>query len=238
MDRLKSFIEQLKWKTVIIVVTVFTLFSYYSLDQTEIESREQRIQTENSDIASLEKKIAEAKEFERQFTEKKKRYADLVKELQKIQGALPRQFYLPDLLADIITEAKQLEIEIVKLQPDDRETTGELYNSLGFDIEAKGTFLQFFIFMDRIAQMKRLVNISKFVIDKDSERKNVTLGGTEGAFAERKLAGGRIVYPGLNATIKVLTYRYRGSLPGENAAPATPAVPAPASTKRPAGGRR
>jgi Tfp pilus assembly protein PilO len=236
MDRFKSLLEKLKWSTVFVLIAAFAGYSYYSLDQGEIESREQRIEGEKSAITNLERQITEAKEFERQFAEKKKRYAELVKELQKLQGALPRQFYLPDLLSDIINEAKQLEIEIVKLQPDDRETTGELYNTLGFDIEAKGTFLQFFIFMDRIANMKRLVNVSKFTIDKDTERKNVTLGGTEGAFAEHRLAGGRIVYPGLSANIKLLTYRYRGTLPGDNA---TSSAPSPASTNRAApGGKR
>jgi Tfp pilus assembly protein PilO len=235
MDRFKAFLDKLKWTTVIVLIAAGAGFSYYNLDQTEIESREQRIETEKSEIASLERKIAEAKEFERQFAEKKKRYAELVKELQKLQGALPRQFYLPDLLSDIINEAKQLEIEIVKLQPEDRETTGTLYNTLGFDIEAKGTFLQFFIFMDRIANMKRLVNVSRFVIDKDGERKNVTLGGTEGAFAEHRLSGGRIVYPGLSANIKLLTYSYRGPVGGDYSS-----APAPASTNRgtPAGGKK
>jgi Tfp pilus assembly protein PilO len=233
MNRLKAFLEKLRWPTVILLIAAFTGFSFYNLDQTEIESREGRIETEKSQITVLQRQIAEAKEFERQFAEKKKRYAELVKELQKLQGALPRQFYLPDLLSDIINEAKQLEIEIVSLKPDDRENSEELYNSLGFEIETKGTFLQFFLFMDRIANMKRLVNVWKMEVDKDNERKNVTLGGTEGAFAEHNLSGGRIVYPGLTAKFRLLTYRYRGSLPGDSSATA---APAPASTGRPNGG--
>lgn len=227
MNRLKALLEKLKWSTVLVLIVAGAGLSYYNLDQTEIESREQRIEGEKSTITGLERQLAEAKEFERQFAEKKKRYAELVKELQKLQGALPRQFFLPDLLADIINEAKQLEIEIVRLQPDDRETTGELYNTLGFDIEAKGTFLQFFIFIDRIANMKRLVNVARFEMDKDNERKNVTLGGSEGAFAERNLSGGRIVFPGLTGKIRLLTYRYRGSLPMDAGTAPTPAPTKP-----------
>lgn len=239
IDRFKSFLEKLKWSTVVVVIAAGTAFTYYNLDQTEIDSRDQNIQSSKSEIANLERKIAEAKEFERQFEEKKKRYAELVRELQKLQGALPRQFYIPDLLSDIINEAKQLELEITKLEPDDKETTGELYNTLGFEIEAKGTFVQFFIFLDRIANMKRLVNVGKFVIDKDSDqaRQNVTLGGAEGAFAESKLTGGRIVYPGLKVEMKLLTYRYRGSA-GSDSYSGSGAVPAPASTSSPNGGKK
>lgn len=211
LQRLKAALERLKWSHVILFVGAGTAYFYFSLDSTEIESREQGILTEEQSIASLERKIQEAKEFERQFEEKKKRYADLVKSLQSLKEALPRQFFLPDLLSDLLREAKQLEIEITLIRPDAREESRELYNSLGFSIEARGTFLQFFIFLDRMANMSRLINVESFRIDRDPGRVALTLGGEEGAFAGSKLTGGRGVYPGIVGQIRVLTYRYRGA---------------------------
>ncbi len=211
LQRLKAALEKLKWSHVILFVGAGTAYFYFSLDSTEIESREQGILTEEQSIASLERKIQEAKEFERQFEEKKKRYADLVKSLQSLKEALPRQFFLPDLLSDLLREAKQLEIEITLIRPDAREESRELYNSLGFSIEARGTFLQFFIFLDRMANMSRLINVESFRIDRDPGRVALTLGGEEGAFAGSKLTGGRGVYPGIVGQIRVLTYRYRGA---------------------------
>lgn len=211
LSRLKGLLERLKWSHVAILVGGGAALFYFMQDTSEVEAKEQSIQTEEASISSLEKKIQEAKEFERQFEEKKKRYADLVKSLQNLKEALPRQFFLPDLLSDLLREAKQLEIEITVIRPDAKEEQGELYNSLGFSIEARGTFLQFFIFLDRMANMSRLINVEYFTINKDSRRMAVTLGGEEGAFAGSRLAGGRGVYPGIIGNIRVLTYRYRGS---------------------------
>lgn len=211
LQRIKGILEKFKWAHAVIIVGVGAAFFYFMQDNSEIEQKEQGIQTEEQSISGLERKIQEAKEFERQFEEKKKRYADLVKSLQSLKEALPRQFFLPDLLSDLLREAKQLEIEITLIRPDIKEEQGELYNSLGFNIEARGTFLQFFIFLDRMANMSRLINVENFSIVRDSRRTAVTLGGEEGAFAGSKLAGGRGVYPGIVGQIRVQTYRYRGS---------------------------
>jgi Tfp pilus assembly protein PilO len=210
MDRLKELLEKLKWSHVVLFVGMGAAFFYFTIDSTDIEIKTQGIEIAKAEIGSLQRKIQEAKEFEREFENKKKRYTELVKELQNIQGALPKQFFLPDLLSDLLREAKQLEIEITSIKPDPTETTGELYNSLGFNIEAKGTFLQFFIFLDRMANMQRLVNVHSFALETDPARKSVTLGGEEGAFAGTKLTGGRSVHPGVKGTLRVITYRYRG----------------------------
>jgi Tfp pilus assembly protein PilO len=221
MGRLKEFLEKLQWSHVVLAIGGAAAFFYFTLDQTEIETRQQNIEMTKNEIQTATKKIEEAKQFEQQFEEKKKRYADLVKELQKLQGALPKQFFLPDLLSELLREAKQLEIEIISIRPDAKETAGELYNSLGFNIEAKGTFLQFFIFLDRMANLKRLVSIEDFNLEKDG-LKFVSLGGVEGAFAATKLTGGKTSYPAVKSLLRVITYRYRGGVGGESAPPPNP----------------
>lgn len=214
VDKIKEALEKLKWIHVALTIVGGAAFFYFTLDQSEIELREQSVAEVDNDIRMLEKKIKEAKEFEKQFEVKRKRFKELADELQKLQGALPKQFFLPDLLTDLLREAKQLEIEIVSIKPDEKEEQKELYNSLGFSVEARGTFLQFFILMDRLANMKRLVSVDSFQIDRDNERESVTLGGEEGVFAGTKLSGGRSSYPGIRANLRVITYRYRGTSGG------------------------
>ena len=220
VQRLKNLLERLKWTHVLMAVGLGAAAFYFMQDNTEIEQKEQAIQTEQQSIAGLERKIQEAKEFERQFEEKKRRYSELVKSLQNLKEALPRQFFLPDLLSDILREAKQLEMEITMIRPDQKEDQGELYNSLGFSIEAKGTFVQLFIFLDRMAHMSRLINVESFSIAKDGQHPSVTLGGQEGAFSGSKLTGGRSLHVGISSNIRILTYRYRGS-PGASSSSAS-----------------
>jgi len=214
VDKIKEILEKLKWSYVVAIIVAGGAFFYWSLDSTEIEMRQQSIVDTDNEIRNLEKKIQDAKEFEKQYEEKRKRFKQLSDELQKLQGALPRQFFLPDLLSDLLREAKQLEIEITSIKPDAKEEQKELNNSLCFSINARGTFLQFFILLDRIASLKRLVSVDKFEVLKDPERSLVTLGGEEGVFSGTKLGGGRASYPGIRATLRVITYRYKGAAGG------------------------
>ena len=225
MNKIKELLAKLQWSHVAIIAGLTAAFFYFTLDNSELEMREQGLRDAQTEVGNLEKKLQEAKDFERQFDEKKKRYAQLVGELQKLQGALPKQFFLPDLLSELLREAKQLEIEVTSITPDAKEEPKDLYNSLGFNIETKGTFLQMFIFLDRLANMRRLVSVEEVSVDKDVEREKVTLGGQEGAFAGSKFTGGRTVYPGIKSFIRVLTYRYVGSNAATtNNAPATTGV--------------
>lgn len=209
IDKIRNFLDKITWAHVGLAVAVFFAFFYFTYDTSQIQSREEALIAGTQNLATLEKRLEEAKVFEREFEQKKKHYADLVKELQAMQGALPRQFFLPDLLSDILRESKQLEVEINSITPDAKESTSEFYSSLGFSIEATGTFHQFFILMDRLAAMKRLVGINSMRMVRDPGRESITLGGDEGAFAETKMSGGRSAFPGIRATIRVLTYRYK-----------------------------
>lgn len=216
LERVISSLQKITWVHTAIVVAVGAAFFYFTLDTTELDSKNEGLQASTTQVANLRKKVEEARNFEREYEAKKKHYASLVNQLQQLQGALPKQFYLPDLLSDILKESKQLEIEITQIKPDEKEEQKDLYNSLGFNIEYRGTFVQLFIFLDRMSTMKRLINVVSFSITKDSERPAMTLGGEEGAFASRDFTGGKGVYPGIKGTVRVVTYRYRG---GESAAP-------------------
>lgn len=222
MGRFRQFLEQLKWSHVILAIGAGAAFFFYMLDPSEVEMRTQNIEQLKTEIVSLKTKIQEAKDFELQFEDKKRRYAELVRELQKIQGALPKQFFLPDLLSDLLRESKQLEVEMVSIKPDAKETTNDLYNSWGFELELKGTFLQIFIFLDRLANLKRLVSVENFTIQREGE-KFMTLGGSDGAFAATKLSGGKTAFPEAKANLRLITYRYRGVQAAEGDAGQPPA---------------
>lgn len=220
LQRLKGLLDKLQWSHVILIVGGGAAFFYFMQDTADLEAKEAGVQAEITQIATLEKKIEEAKEFERQFEEKKKRYADLVKSLQNLKEALPRQFFLPDLLSDILREAKQLELEVTTIRPDPKETQGELYNTLGIGLSARGTFLQYFIFIDRLAHMSRLINVESFSVGLDARRPSMTLGGEGGEFANSGMAGGAVTFPGIMGNIRINAYRYRGGA----AASGTPAA--------------
>jgi Tfp pilus assembly protein PilO len=228
VQKLLDIIKNLSWRGAIIVSAIGAAYFYFTLDTAMVDELNTNITSLTNEVATVEKKVKEAKDFEAQFEARKKKYVERVKDLQAKQGALPKLFFLPDLLADLLREAKQLELEIVSIQPDVKEEQKNLYSSLGFNLEVRGTFLQTFIFLDRMAHMKRLADVKMFALQRDATRASVALGGEDGVFASSNLGGGKTAFPGVSGTIRVVTYRYRG--PTEAPKPAEPA-PAAAPAK-------
>lgn len=210
MGQLKQYLEKLKWSHVVIAIALLAGYSYFMLDQSEIETRVQGIEIAQNEIGNYQRKIEEAKAFELEFEERKKKYAALVRELQAKQGALPKQFLMADLLQDFLKEADKVKLQIDSLRADPSPDLKELYNSLGFTMDAKGTFLQVLLFLDQIAnKMTRLVSVETISIQKDGN-KELALGGPNGAFAMTGMDGGDARGPALQVSIRLVTYSYRG----------------------------
>jgi Tfp pilus assembly protein PilO len=200
VDKAKSFLLALTWVHVAAVIALLSAYYYFTLDQSEIENRKSSIVELQSQIVQHKAKIEEAKKFELEFEQRKKGYATTVAKLQEMQGALPKQFFLPDLLNDIVGETKRVDLDVTSVSPDPKEEKKELYSTLGVNLEARGSFLQFLVFLDRLATMKRLVGVASIVLDRDGE-------------STIMVDGSRVPFPALRAKIRIVAYRY-GSGPG------------------------
>lgn len=211
IQKLNEMLNRLTWSHVILIVGGAAAVFFYLQDNSDIEQKEQGIIAAKQNITTLNRKVEEAKEFEKQFEEKKKKYSELVKSLQNLKEALPRQFFLPDLLTEVQREAKQLEVEVVAVHPDQTETQSDLYNSIGFILDLRTSFLQYFIFLDRLAHMNRLINVERYSIGLDSSRSKMTYGGERGVFSGTALVGDEIPRSTISVNMRVITYRYRGS---------------------------
>ena len=210
VEKLKVLSDKLQWLHVFLLVGAASAFFYFMFDRSELDAKRQSVVVAQNEINTLDRKVQEAREFEKQVDVKRKRLTTMTKDLVAMQSSLPRQFFLPDLINEILKETKQLEVEVLSITPDQKEEARDLYNSLGFNLEIKATFIQLFILMDRIAHVKKVMNLFSFTLSLDSGRKTVVLGGDEGAFAGSKLTGGALVHTGMVSTLRVISFRYKG----------------------------
>ncbi len=72
MEALKALIQRLTWPAVAFLVVAGAAFFYYTLDRSALEARIGEIESTQMQIDSLQKKLAEAKQFELEFEQKKK----------------------------------------------------------------------------------------------------------------------------------------------------------------------
>lgn len=207
MDKLKEILEQIKYVHVFAVIIAYAGYSYYFQDMTEIQSKQAHGEELLREIETVKNKIEQAKAFEKQIEEKRAQLADLDAQLRSKKAELPKTFNVPELLNDIFAEAQQVGLEVQSVAPDSKETKMDLYASMRIEVASKGTFLQIFIFLDRLSKLKRLVGVTNVVLGSGSATDRTTLKGTTGALSGKRLSGGEKTFRTVTGKITLLAYR-------------------------------
>ena len=212
LESFKEMIEKLTWGTVILVVGAGAAYFWFTVDRTPVENKKNEINATNGRIEIAKNRIKEAEEFERNFEVRKVEYQKLLKTLQATQSSLPSEFYLPDLLADILDEAKKVGLEIDSFHPNNKEEQKEFYSMITFQVQVKGSFLQIFVFLDRLARMKRLVDVNKLTLLKDAAKENIKLGVLNGDLSAKVASSAEGKNSsGVSFDVQLVAYRYNGS---------------------------
>jgi Tfp pilus assembly protein PilO len=108
-------------------------------------------------IKALNKKIEEAKIFKANLEVSKKRVQEVAGQIETVQRQLPNQINDTEILEFFSSEAKQLNIN-AGFNPG-MEETRDFYIAKKYNIDGKGTYLQFLIYFERIANSERLINV-------------------------------------------------------------------------------
>ena len=207
MEKVKEFLEKVKWSHVLAFLVLYTLYGAYTQDRAEIESEEGHVTQLRAQIETTKRKITDAKEFEKQIEVKKAALAELDTQLRSKKAELPKTFNVPELLSDIFAEAQQVGLEVDNVVPDQGEAKAELYASMKIEVKARGTFLQLFIFLDRLSKLKRLVGVNSVGLNVAGPGDRVTLKGTTVALSGKRLTGGDKTFRQVNGSISLLAYR-------------------------------
>jgi len=206
MDKVNEILEQITWVHVVAAVALYAFYCFYFQDTSPLEARENRLQGTQSQVKIIERKIDEAIRFEKEYEQKKAELAQLETEMRKKRAELPKAFNVPELLNDLFREAQQVGLEVVNVAPANAESRKELFASLQIDLNAKGTFLQMFIFLDRLSKLKRLVGVTTVELTTQSSER-ISLKGVAAAFSGKRLTGAEKTYQAISAKIVLLAYR-------------------------------
>lgn len=141
---------------VVIIALIAAGFYYliYKPNNSDIAGLETRLSSLQSDLQSLRAIYAKLPEFEAR--------RDLLREqLSLMKKKLPQQREIPGLLESISKAGTEsgLEFDLFKPRPEGRK---EFYAEVPVDIVVKGPFHNIVIFLDKIAHLPRIVNITNF----------------------------------------------------------------------------
>jgi type IV pilus assembly protein PilO len=146
-----------KWAQYLIALGVGVLILalvYFLVIKGQIKTNEQ-LKKKSQDLQS---QIAQGKKAEAEEESLKLQIEQIKKELEIIKTIIPEDPETGKLLRVFQNLGRDLNLNFTSISPKP-VTTGDLYNQQIYDIEVKGGFHQLAMFFDKLAHLRRVVNI-------------------------------------------------------------------------------
>jgi hypothetical protein len=136
---------------------VYGMYEEHSLRMEELNNQFPEVE---QNIVKAEKKMKDIKEFERKAEESKIRVEEVAKNIEAVQKQLPSDISDNQILTFFNQEMSTLNIKDPNITPG-KEEPGTYFISKGYSLKARGTFLQFLVFFERIGSASRIYNVKK-----------------------------------------------------------------------------
>lgn len=147
---------------------LYGAYELYSQHAEHAEAISNQFPAIESDIQSTEKRVAEIQDFVKKADEYKTRVDNVAKTIEAVQKQLPAETNDSQILQTFSQDMNVLNIKDPSFVPGAEETS-TYYISKDYSIRAKGTFLQFLIFFERLGTADRIYNIKTLKLTSASD---------------------------------------------------------------------
>lgn len=177
-----------KLHILIILYSAFQMFTYWDENQQRVESFEMQIPGLQGRITQSGRELQQLKTYNNDLEEARKRIELVAEEVERTQRQLPAQISDLENLNILRKTAEGLNIREVNVVPLEEELRS-FYYVKKYQLKAHGTFLQFMIFFEKVAENERLLNINQLKLTRRD-------GGERGRFQV------------IDAEVTIEAYRY------------------------------
>lgn len=194
----------------------YDYYDYTSNPTSEYSMKIKDIESTKASIESLKKKRREQDQFYKNLEERKEKLRSISMTLADMKNLVSEEMDLPSLQKLILTEAQRAGLIVISWAPEPEIAT-ENYVERPFQLEVKGLYSRFMIFLQRMANSSKIIRIEEFeMIASNRSQKYVELG----------------------VKMKLLAYRYNTSQADEIANKARDITPVIPPGTPPAGGTK
>lgn len=150
---------------------LYSAFLVWDEHQIRLTDLETQFPTVQAELEKNKAKVKEIDEFVKRAEESKVRVDQVAKNIEEAQRKLPADINDSQILSFFSDEINTLNIRDPSIIPG-AENPSTYFISKEYAIKAKGTFLQFLVFFERVGNATRIYNVKnlKLIADSDSQR--------------------------------------------------------------------
>jgi len=146
-----------------------TLYFNYEAHQVELETYRIEVPSLERKIKKETKKAKDIKRFTADIEKSKKEVEFVTEEVEKLQKLLPSELSDNENINLIKSFAEEVNLKSVEVNPKIDENKG-FYIVRSYNLTGVGTFLQFLVFFEKLADNERLINVGKVHLTKTREK--------------------------------------------------------------------
>ena len=136
---------------VLVVVLGFSIWLLLYPKYEKIGTLEKQLASVQQELAKAKKNAAELNDWRNKMKQKEAQY-------KQVMRALPEKEEIPSLLTGISQAGKDAGLEFLLFQPKP-ESPKDFYAEIPVDISVSGSYHQVAVFLDKVANLPRIVNI-------------------------------------------------------------------------------
>lgn len=153
---------------IIALYGLWSIYGIYDSHTTALAQIEEQFPAIQAEIDEAEKKLSQIEEFRKNLEASRVRVTEVFNSIGQVQKQLPPEINDIEILDFFSKEGKSLNIPEIESTPSPEQAMG-FYVSKPYKIIARGTFLQFVVFLERIDASERLFNVNTVLIKTDEE---------------------------------------------------------------------
>lgn len=223
MDQLRETLNKIPIVPLLLLVFGYMAWGYYSFETdpaSDLGQKRTQLETFKKEGDETRAKIKKAQEFFRTLEARKAELRKLALELEAVKANLSETLDIPLFIRMVVGEARKVGITVDGIKPTDLAEK-DYFVEQTFGLKFHGVYVQFVVFLQRLANLERIVRIG-----------NSSLKPTSTADKN---------FVQLEGTIELKTYKYKGSKADEVGKPAPapstePAKVQPGTQAAPSGG--
>jgi Tfp pilus assembly protein PilO len=152
----------------LILWIAYSVFLKNEVIDTNLIKQKSKQASLQSKIKKKEKQVKQVKNYYADIERAKENIQSVTKDVEKLQRKLPLKVSDAENMDILIKVAKNLNIKNIYVTPKN-EKQSEFYFVKDYELKATGTYLQFVIFLEKIAKNERLFNIQVIALESENE---------------------------------------------------------------------
>ncbi|MCM2276756.1 MAG: type 4a pilus biogenesis protein PilO [Oligoflexia bacterium] len=181
LERLKEILQRIPFTLLLVVYLAYLAYDLHAFNSDEasdLNLKKKEVAAAQEDLAKLNKKVEQTKEFMRSLNTKREELRKLAQELEDTKAVLTETLDVPAFMKLVLTEAQRVGLTVQSIKPGE-VSRQEYYAQQLFDVSFRGVYVQLIGFLDRLANLQKIVRVDDFTMKpiSSSSARHVELEG-------------------------------------------------------------